>query len=97
MQNVLDSYKFSELSERKKQMLLGAKVETLHFGIGTVAMTDNKKVMIKKIVKCNAGKHKKTIYLSDAFTTGDLSNVYNKKGEYEGNFGNDIFNICNCK
>ncbi|MDP2692788.1 MAG: hypothetical protein Q8O88_04080 [bacterium] len=94
---VMDSRKFCGLSENKQRKLIGEKVESLHFGVGIVSETDDERIMIKVSVKCSTGKCKRDIYLTDAFTTGDLGNVYNKKGEYQGNVGNDVFYFCNCK
>ncbi len=93
----MDSTKFMELSDNKKKKLIGEKVETLQLGIGKAALTDDGRVMVKVNVKCRSGKHKRAVYLTDAFTTGDLSAVYDKAGKRHGDLGNNIFHFCNCK
>lgn len=94
---ILDSDDFCKLSDNKKKKLIGAKVQTEFLGVGTVAKTDKGRIMVRVTVKCCSGKHRRSAYLTDAFTTGDLANVYSKKGEYSGNLGNDVFKFCDCK
>ena len=94
---IWDSYEFYSLSESKQKKLLGAKIAVDYFGYGTAFLIKDR-VMVKVYIKCKTRKHKRAIYLTDAFTTGDLGNVYDSRGIYQGNIGNDCFKVfCECK
>lgn len=92
----LDSYSFMGYPESKQKKLLGKKIKTDFFGVGVAVKTDDNRIMVKVIVRCSTKKHQITIYLTDYAVTGDLGNVYNKKGMYQGNVNNSYFKFCNC-
>lgn len=93
----LTPYDFSKST--RKGRLLGRKVDTLTNGIGIVSKNGDGRIMVRIKQSCRCGRKKYFLYLTDAWTTGDLANVYNKKGQYLGNMRDEypVCEDCLCK
>lgn len=97
--HILDAGEFDRLSDSDKRNIVGTSVDTgdAGLGIGIVAVTDTGRTMVQVKVTLCEKKHQKTVYLTSAWTNGDLANVYNKQGQYLGNIRDNVFRCPKCK
>lgn len=96
---ILTADEFDKISDLEKRKYVGRKVDTgdAGFGIGIVERTDTGRTMVQVKATLCEKKHKKTIYLTSAWSNGDLANVYNKQGQYLGNLRDNVFRCPKCR
>jgi hypothetical protein len=96
----ITAYEFDEaLSNGKGGKLLGCKVKihTGQRGTGIVFKMKDGRVAVKTIYYCRCKKHRQTVYLTSAWSLGDLVHIHNYYGEHLGNIRDNVATCPNCR